>query len=80
MSGKGDIQRPTQVDAKTFSDNWERIFNAARLGANAASKPANVDSISTAAAISGTAPHESAASAGQVDSRGQIYLNADTGE
>jgi len=28
--GKGDIQRPTQVDAKTFSDNWERIFAAKR--------------------------------------------------
>lgn len=50
MSGKGDDRRPSKVDEQTFSDNWERIFNAARLGANAASKTANVDSISTAAA------------------------------
>jgi hypothetical protein len=28
MSGKGDLKRPAQVDDKTFSDNWERIFAA----------------------------------------------------
>lgn len=28
MSGKGDLKRPTQVDDKTFSDNWDRVFAA----------------------------------------------------
>lgn len=27
MAGKGSKQRPTEVDRKTFDDNWDRIFN-----------------------------------------------------
>lgn len=27
MSGKGSAPRPFSVDHKTFSDNWDRIFN-----------------------------------------------------
>lgn len=58
MNGKGDIQRPTQVDAKTFSDNWERIFSSGLperpigLGSNPSSDltVANVGSNPTAAA------------------------------
>lgn len=26
MAGKGSKQRPTEVDRKTFDDNWDRIF------------------------------------------------------
>ena len=26
MAGKGDKQRPREVDKKTFEDNWDRIF------------------------------------------------------
>lgn len=28
--GKGDLQRPSQVDDKTFSNNWDRAFAAKR--------------------------------------------------
>ena len=27
MSGKGSSRRPQQVDPRTFSANWERVFN-----------------------------------------------------
>ena len=27
MSGKGSNRRPQQVDPRTFSANWERVFN-----------------------------------------------------
>ena len=27
MSGKGSSPRPFSVDQKTFSDNWDTIFN-----------------------------------------------------
>jgi hypothetical protein len=26
MAGKGDKQRPREVDKKVFEDNWDRIF------------------------------------------------------
>lgn len=47
-------------------------FDGARLGANADSKPADVGPIPTAPATSDTAPHELAATTGQVDGRGPI--------
>ena len=28
MSGKGDKPRPLAVDRKTFSDNWDKIFES----------------------------------------------------
>ena len=34
MNGKGDSPRPLSVDARTFSNNWDKIFEPKKINEN----------------------------------------------